>query len=210
MPHLIITDIIRPGLDLQQLWQWAYIAVIIGTTTGDITAVIITGVIITYLSIPGTGIKLIITIIIETGLLLFRIIWPKAIMATGLQPDEEMELLPLHVHQTGCPIVRQTEPLHQRVHPQERLIVHQTELLRQRAHLQEHPIGHQPALLRQPVHPHQLVHRHQRQTDHQTFPLRQPGRVLHMAAVVQWGEEAVLWAAAVEEDVNYMAYLIKE
>ena len=32
MFHLIITDTLRPGLDLQQLWQLAYIVVIIITT----------------------------------------------------------------------------------------------------------------------------------------------------------------------------------
>jgi len=40
MLRLIITDIIHPGLDLQQLWQWAYIAVTIGTTMGDIMVAI--------------------------------------------------------------------------------------------------------------------------------------------------------------------------
>jgi hypothetical protein len=44
---LIITDIIRPGLDLQQLWQLAFIGPIIGAIMVVIMVVITMEVIIT-------------------------------------------------------------------------------------------------------------------------------------------------------------------
>src|SRR5678809_1536839 len=68
--RLIITDTIRPGLDLQQLWQLVFIVPIIGVIMVVImvviTVVVIIMAVITSSLIPATGIKSIITTIAET------------------------------------------------------------------------------------------------------------------------------------------------
>src|ERR1044071_6380866 len=67
---LTITDITRPGLDLQRSWQLVFTVPIIGVTMAAITVVIMVVVVIitaviTLSLIMGTGIRLINTTITE-------------------------------------------------------------------------------------------------------------------------------------------------
>src|SRR6478672_11424091 len=87
---LIITDIIRPGLDLQQLWQLVYIVLIIGVTMAVIMVVIMVVVVIimaviTLSLIMATGIKLINTTITEKHPILCPITGLRVIMGMDQQ-----------------------------------------------------------------------------------------------------------------------------
>ena len=86
--------------DLQQLWQLVFIVPIIMVTMVVIMVVIIMVEIITLSLITGTGIKLIITIIIETDLIPWQIIRPRVIV---WQADRQIVRQQVHpiVHQQG-------------------------------------------------------------------------------------------------------------
>jgi len=105
-------------------------------TMVGIMVVIIMAVIITLSSIPGTGIKLIITITAGTD----------PIPCPTTEPGVIMELDPQIVRVQEHPIVRLLE----------RPIDHQPE--RPTVHLQGHLTAHQ----RQHVHPHQTIPGHRR------------------------------------------------
>ena len=129
---LIITDIIQPGLDLQQLWQLAFIVPIIGATmvvtmVVIMVVVVIIMAVITLSLIPGTGIKLIITTIAETHPILCPITGLKVIMA----PDQQTGLTLLIVRPRGRLIAR----------PRGRPIVLRREhpIFHPEAHLTGHP-----------------------------------------------------------------------
>ena len=127
-------------------------------------------------------ITLIITIIVETHLILCAITRTGAVMVMDQQIGQETDLLlqtdNLRLHPTENPLQPQTDNLHQ----------HQT----------GNPHQHQTGNLRRPDNPHQ----------HQTFLLR-PGPVL-WEEVVPWVEEVVQWVAVEGEGVNSLPYFIKK
>ena len=136
---LIITDIIRPGLDLQQLWQLGYIVPIIGAIMVVIMVVIIMVVIIMLSLIPGTGIKLVSTIVTETDPLPCPITGQRVIMEPDRQIARQQEhlIVPLPGHPIDPQQVHLIElpQEHQTVHP----LAHQIGLPHQ-MFLQEHQV----------------------------------------------------------------------
>ena len=156
---LIITDIIQPGLDLQQLWQLVFIVPIIGVTMAVImvvimvvvTTVVIIMAAITLSLIMGTGIQLIITTIAGTHPILCPITGLKVIMA----PDQQTGLTRLIVRPRGRQIVlRREHPIfHPEAHLTEHPQVHPT--VHPQAHLieapQERPTVHPQAHLTGPL-----------------------------------------------------------
>ena len=127
-------------------------------------------------------ITLIITIIVETHLILCAITRTGAVMVMDQQIGQETDLLlqtdNLRLHPIENPLQPQTDNLHQ----------HQT----------GNPHQHQTGSLRRPDNPHQ----------HQTFLLR-PGPVL-WEEVVPWVVEVVQWVAVEGEGVNSLPYFIKK